>query len=155
MSATQRLADLDAQTEAASLRYREALLAVERQDPFQAGVDALAEVIDYHRDVETRRREANPAEARRLTAEACERITERGLVFVVPAADTVRLTDPSYDEALDTALAEWNRAKADRDVFAMESHLERKAETDRATMDKVRTAMQGDDLDALREALNA
>jgi hypothetical protein len=154
VSATQRLADLDAQAEAANERYREALRAVERQDPFQAGVDALSEVIDYHRDVEARRREADTEELHRLTAEACERIKERGLVFVVPAAGTIRLTDPSYDEALDTALAEWNRAKADRDVFAMESHLERKAEADREMMDRVRAALDGNDPDALREALN-
>jgi hypothetical protein len=141
--------------EEANQRYREALRAVEREDPFEAGVEALAEVIDYHRDVEAKRREANTEELQRLSAEACERIKERGLVFVVPAPGSIRLTDPSYDEAMDAALANWNRLKAERDVFAMESHGERKAEADRATMEKVRAAFAGDDLKALREALNA
>jgi hypothetical protein len=155
VSATQRLADLDAQAEAANQRYREALRAVEQQDPFQTTTDALSEVIDYHRDVEAQRRDADPDELRRLSAEACERIKERGLVFEIPGTGNIRLTDPSYDEALEAALAEWNCARADREVFAMESSVERKAEADRAMMDRVREALDGNDPDALREALNA
>jgi hypothetical protein len=155
VNATEQLAALDAKVEEANQQYREALRAVERQDPFQAGVDALSEVLDYHRDIEAKRREANTEELQRLSAKACDQIRERGLVFEVPAPGTIRLTDPSYDEAMDAALANWNRVKAERDVFAMESHTKRKAEADRATMDKVRAAMDGDNLDALREALNA
>lgn len=154
-TAIERLADLDAMVEEAHRRYREALHAVERNDAFEAGVEALADVLAYHRDVKTKRREADTEELRHLTAEACDRIGERGLVFEVPAPGTIRLLDPSYDEVMDAALAAWNRAKADRDVFAMESHVERKAEADRATMARVRAAMDGDDIDALREALNA
>lgn len=154
-TATERLADFDTKVEEAHGRYREALRTVERNEAFEAGMEALADVLSYHRDVQAKRRGADTEELRHLTTEACERIKERGLVFEVPASGTIRLTDPAYDEAMDAALAAWNRAKADRDVFKMKSHSARKAEADRARMAKVRAAMDGDDIDALREALNA
>jgi hypothetical protein len=154
VSATEQLAALDAKVEEANQRYREALHAVERQDDFQAGVDALAGVTEYSRDVETKRREADVDELRRLTGIACERIVDEGLVLVVPAPGTIRLLDPSYEKEMQDALVAWNRAKADRDVFKMESHNERKAEADRAKMEAIRAALDGDDPVALDEALN-
>lgn len=70
MSATDRLAELDAKVKQAQQRYEAALSAKRHGRGADAGTEALAPVQQYHRDVEARRRDADVAVLRRLTAEA-------------------------------------------------------------------------------------
>jgi hypothetical protein len=149
-----QLAALDRDVDAAGDRWRAAQREADREREATAAV--LAEVVSYDRDVFFRRGEADPAEAQRITAEACARIVADGLVLVplgdVPASG-VRVFNPAVESDLADATAALNDVQAKRSAFARDHAVALDAERDREAMGRVRDALAGDDPAALREAL--
>jgi hypothetical protein len=150
-----KLAALDEAAEAASERWRVANAAANRA--WETGFDALCPLAGYYRDVEARKREADPNEAQRLTRELFERIERDGLLLMPlnPAspASGVRVDDPRPQVELADATTAVNRTRSDRDAFLRQHGADLKAEQNRERMARVRDALGGDDPDALREAL--
>ena len=153
MNARDHLAKLDVEVEEAQARYSAALDTLRRQDHHGTAVDVLTPLYDYHHGVETRQREPDPAELRRLTADACERIVDEGLVLAVPTPGQAQIVDPSFEDEVRNALAALNAARDERDEYEAATRDERQAEVKKAEADKIKQALTGDDPDAIREAL--
>lgn len=104
MTATEQLAALNAKVAEARARYSKALDTFSRGDQFSAARDVLTPLYEYARGVEARTREDNADELRQLTADACERIIEDGLVLHVPQPGQVTIADPSLGDEMDAAV---------------------------------------------------
>jgi hypothetical protein len=154
VNARDHLAKLDAEVEAAQARYSAALDAVRKSSHTSSAVDVLTRLYDYHHGVEVKQGVADSAELRRLTADACERIVDEGLVFFVPTPGQLRIVDPSYEDEVKAAKNALNVARNGRDHFANETRQQREDQFNRETTDKLRAALDGDDPDELRQALN-
>lgn len=154
MSATEKLAALEERAADARRRYSKALDTFRRGDQCEAARDVLTPLFEYARGVEARAREASADELRQLTANACERIIEDGLVFHVPQPGQVTIADPSLEAEVDAARDAQTEATNERDRFAAETGEEREAERKKAEADAIRDALTGDDPDAIRAALS-
>jgi hypothetical protein len=154
VTATEQLAALDAKVTEARGRYEKALDTFRRGDQFGAARDVLTPLFEYARGVEARTREESADELRQLTADACERIVEGGLVFHVPQPGQVTIGDPSLGDEVDAARDALTKATNERDQFAADSRDEREAERKKAEADQIKDALAGDDPDTIREALS-
>jgi hypothetical protein len=158
MNATQirhKLAGLDERL--ADARERVQHLRAEARAYWKVPDAVLAELGDYHRDVLVRRRAADPAEARRLSRELCERVIRDGLVIEPtdpcrPAAG-LRVTDPSRLAAAEAAQTVATEVQRERDELAARHAELLDRDAKRTRMAAIRDALQGDDPDALRAAL--
>lgn len=153
MTATDQLAALDAKVAEARTRYQGALDTFRRGDQFGAARDVLTPLFDYAHDIEARTREANTEELRKLTADACERIVEDGLVFHVPQRGTVQIVDPTLQEESEAALVALNEATNERNAYEVATRDEREEERKATEAQAIKEALASDDPDRIREAL--
>lgn len=112
-----------------------------------------APLREYADDVAFNRREADPAEHRRLHDALIARIADEGLVFEEANAG-LRLTDPAAHAAYDAAAAAHAEARRRRAEFERASADDLIAARKAAEMRRVRDALAGDDIDAARAALS-
>lgn len=156
-TAKARLAELTAQAEGAAGRYCDALAAVERA--WEVGRDLAEPLAQYYADVQYRRRESDAKEARRLTLDLLERVERDGVLLepLNPArpAMGLRVVDPRFERELAEAQKAANAARVERDRFADEAVALLKEAADREKMARVKTALEAEDPDALRDALAA
>ena len=154
MTATQRLAALDAKVDEAQARYTSALDTLRRSEHTSSAVDVLTPLYDFHHGVETRQREADPDELKRLTADACERIVDEGLVFFVPTPGQLRIVDPSYEDEVTAARDALNAARTARTEYEVATRDEREAEAKAARDQEFSEAVNSGDADRVRAILN-
>jgi len=158
-SFTEQLATLKERAEAAAARASAARMAF-RSESYTAAREVTADLLAYGDAIRFRKPEATPiaerpARERELTTAFLAAVEERGLVVsVLGNGGGVELRDPDLQRELDEAEAE-SRA-ADKAVRACEREHMADLEVERKRMDaeRIKTALSGDDGDAIREVLN-
>jgi hypothetical protein len=153
VSASERLAELDAKVAAADACYRAAIAAATRQARDERGKAVTEDLNRYFREVQARVRDAEVDAERELTAELCKRMVDHGYVFECPQPGVLTMRDPAIEAAIAAALAKLNEARAERERYAQATAKQRAAEARKAEADRIREALAGDDPDAIREAL--
>lgn len=157
-SLTEDLARLDQAVEAARER-NEGARRQQRDDFHTAAREATRDLVTYRDAIQLRKADATPIEERpekerELTAEFFEKVRERGLVLAAAGnGGAVTIVDPSIDREAEAANAALVAARRERDEFAAENAEGIEQERKQAEMERLREAIQGDDPDALADAI--
>lgn len=154
-----RLAELQEAVDEARSRRAEAKGRREKERYRQAR-EVTADLIAFRDDIAHRKPTATPPDERRdrqreLTEAFCADLIERGLVLeAVGNGGAVDIIDPTINDDLKAAERDWLAAQRERDSFASESAEGIAAEVKAQEAATIREALEGDDPDAIREALN-
>lgn len=154
-----RLAGLDQAVDAARDKRAQAKDRREKERYRQAR-EVTADLLAYRDEIAHKKPTATPPDdrpqrERDLTDAFCAALAERGLVLeAVGNGGGVNIIDPSINDDLDAADREVVAARQERDDFARENAEGIAAEGRAAEAAKIREALEGDDPEAIREALN-
>jgi hypothetical protein len=123
--------------------------------------EATADLMKFRDDIAMRKPGAVPeadrlARARELTHGLLSIMEERGLIFEAfgPRGGALMVVDPSISDDERNAEAALVAARQARSEFASENADALEAEAKAAEAQAIREALDGDDPDAIREALN-
>ena len=117
---------------------------------------SFAQPIFDHRDqVAFKLTPNDPKEARKVTLQLLDKMTEEGLVFAAGnAPGSLTIVDPGLAEREREAAGALSKANAEK-VRYEDSHAEEiQAAAKKAEAESIRTTLQGDDPDAIRAVLN-
>lgn len=154
-----RLAELQEATDEARSK-RTAARDRREKERYRQAREVTADLLAFRDDIAHKKPTATPPDERddrqrELTEAFCADLIERGLILkAVGNGGAVEIIDPSIDGDLEAAEREWLTAQRERDSFASENAEGIAAEVKAQEAATIRTALEGDDPDAIREALN-
>jgi hypothetical protein len=120
----------------------------------------MGDLVEFRDQIEFRQPDATPVEDRparelELTRNLLDTVRERGLVFQVANNGTLRIVNPALQAEFDEANAALREADRAVKTFWLDHAEELEAERRKADADSIRSALSGDDGDAIREAISS